>query len=73
MKNFPVLQFNFFEIKYNMTFEYNDLFYEFEGKKYFLIIFKEDFFKFKLVFGKPFFLIFFVFFDIIIILVCLFN
>ena len=63
LKNFPVLQFNFFEIKYNMTFEYNDLFYEFEGKKYFLIIFKEDFFKFKWVFGKPFFKKYFAFFD----------
>ncbi len=63
LKDFPVLQFNFFEIKYNMTFEYNDLFYEFEGKKYFLIIFKEDFFKFKWVFGKPFFKKYFSFFD----------
>ena len=63
LKDFPVLEFNFFENKYNMSFNYNDLFYEFEGKKYFLIIFKEDFFNFKWTFGKPFFKKYFSFFD----------
>ena len=46
-----------------MSFNYNDLFYEFEGKKYFLIVFKNDFLNLKWTFGKPFFKKYFGFFD----------
>ena len=61
--DFPVLQFNFFDTKFNMSFNYNDLFYEFEGKKYFLIVFKNDFLNLKWTFGKPFFKKYFGFFE----------
>jgi len=52
---FPIINFQFGNntLKYNFTFDYNDLFMKFNGKYYFLIVFKN--FKYKWIFGEPFF------------------
>ena len=63
LKKFPILQFNVRELKYNITFDKNDLFYEFGNKKYFLIVFRTDFWNSKWTFGKPYFKKYLSFYD----------
>ena len=63
IKSFPIINFEFGNgnLKYNITFDYNDLFMEFNAKYYFLIVFKN--FKYKWIFGELFFKKYQVIFD----------
>ena len=63
LEKFPILEFNIRDLKSNITFDKNDLFYEFENKKYFLVVFRTDFWNIKWTFGKPYFKKYLSFYD----------
>ena len=42
------------ELEYNFTLDKNDLFIDFNNKKYFLVVFKNEYYQEKWVLGKPF-------------------
>ena len=61
IKQFPNLIFQNLQLEYNFTFDYKDLFYEFEDKYYFLIVFKKSLSHWK--FGNVFFKKYLIYFD----------
>ena len=61
IKKFPSLIFQNLQLKYNITFNYKELFYEFEDKYYFLIVFKKTLGHWK--FGNVFFKKYLIYFD----------
>ena len=63
LKKFPILEFTVHKLKYNITFDKNDLFYEFGNKLYFLVVFRNDFWNSKWTFGKPYFKKYLSFYD----------
>ena len=62
IKNFPILDFYHHTLNYTFTFDYNDLFYHFENKFYFMIIF-QDFQSSSWSLGKIFFKKYHMLFD----------
>ena len=65
IKNFPELIIENIDMKYNFTFTYQDLFYNYNNKNYFLVVFQKPF-KFEKkdwIFGKPFFKKYLTIFD----------
>ncbi len=61
IKNFPILSFENNELKLNFTFNYEELFYQFEDKLYFLIVFRKSSINWK--FGNVFFKKYQIYFD----------
>ena len=61
IKNFPILSFENKELKLNFTFNYEELFYQFEDKLYFLIVFRKSSINWK--FGNVFFKKYQIYFD----------
>ena len=57
LQSFPDLVIENLDAKYNFTLTYKDLFYDFNGIKYFLIVFKKtsQYEKSDIILGKPFF------------------
>ena len=63
IKKFPDLKFNNEIIKYNFTLNYEDLFYNYKGNNYFLVIFDASFKKQNWIIGKPIFIKYLIMFD----------
>ena len=59
LKNFPILKFHLKDYNFNFEFDYNDLFYEYNNKLYFLIAFtKSSYWRLGVQFFKKYRLIF---------------
>lgn len=64
LKNFPKLIIENLEMKYNLTFNYEDLFFNYNDKNYFFIVFEKPFNSYQnWIFGKPFFKKYLIMFD----------
>ena len=64
IKKFPNLIIENLEMKYNLTFNYEDLFFNYNDKNYFFIVFEKPFNSYQnWIFGKPFFKKYLILFD----------